>query len=372
MELELVKFIKENDDWKEKLEAAPYCLKIKNKDHFWLFYYSQIHSDFSYEIVREARGLILDDTDWSVARFAFKKFFNSGEPNNHIEIDWSSAVVSEKVDGSLVSCWWDKYENRWIWATSKNIDAHDAILDGVAPYANFYELIKKALQSCLFDESSFCRDFTYNFELVSPYNRVVIPYNKPQLYFLGSVNNKTLEEIPLESYPSDWLKPQLYQLSSLKDCKQFAAALPWNEEGLVVRDKYFNRIKVKSPGYVMAHYIRNNNVITQRAIIEVVLNGEEDEFLTYADDYADKLKETKEKINKIKYEIDRDWQSILSCYGQNFFYFERARIAKIIGVLPAYSQNFVWVKLNKQLLTVEEYVNNFNLATWEKLLRKDN
>ena len=106
----LIKFIKENPDWETKLTADPYNLKIRKKDQFVLFYYNQLFSDFTNEIVKECRGVILDSTDWTVARYAFKKFFNADESNCDVKIDWESAVVSEKVDGSLVSAWWDKYQ----------------------------------------------------------------------------------------------------------------------------------------------------------------------------------------------------------------------------------------------------------------------
>ena len=97
--LEIVKFIKQNENWQELLANPPYCLKIKQEGQFFLFYYNQLSSDFTNEIVKECRGVILDSTDWTVARYAFKKFFNADEPNCDVKIDWASAVVSEKIDG---------------------------------------------------------------------------------------------------------------------------------------------------------------------------------------------------------------------------------------------------------------------------------
>ena len=64
-----------------------------------LFKYSQIASDMSLPIVQESRGVILDEADgWRVVSRAYDKFFNYGEPNA-AEIDWTTAVVQEKVDG---------------------------------------------------------------------------------------------------------------------------------------------------------------------------------------------------------------------------------------------------------------------------------
>lgn len=267
--LEIVRFIKHNENWRELLAKPPYCLKIKRYCRFFLFYYDQINSDFSLDIVKEARGIILDSVNWTVARYAFKKFFNADEPNCDVKIDWASAVVSEKIDGSLVSAWWDRYEQKWQWSTSKTIRAFEAeVLNSVnCPYHNYQELIDKALKDCLFDEQSFCRSYTYNFELVSPYTQVVIPYEKPKLYFLCAVNNETLEEIPCWDYPSTWEKPCRFAFKGYQACKEMADQLPWDEEGYVVRDKFGNRVKIKSPAYVKAHYFRNNNVVTKKKLI---------------------------------------------------------------------------------------------------------
>lgn len=71
--------------------------------------------------------------------------------------------------------------------------------------------------------------------------------------------------------------------------------LPWDKEGYVVCDKNFNRLKVKSPQYILAHYARNNNVITEERLMEVVLRGEIEEFSCYASEYLPKLQELQKK-----------------------------------------------------------------------------
>src|SRR5271154_4502894 len=66
-----------------------------------LLKYSQIDSPFSEEIVRECRGIILDQkNNWNVVCFSMLKFFNHGE-GHAAPIDWSTAKVREKIDGSL-------------------------------------------------------------------------------------------------------------------------------------------------------------------------------------------------------------------------------------------------------------------------------
>jgi hypothetical protein len=65
-----------------------------------LLNYSQINSPMNEPIVQECRGLILDEADnWRVVCRPYDKFFNYGEPNA-VEVDWGTASVYEKLDGS--------------------------------------------------------------------------------------------------------------------------------------------------------------------------------------------------------------------------------------------------------------------------------
>ena len=51
--LHLIKFIKSNPDWEQKITEKPYCITVKRKDNFIMFSYSQIDSDFLNPIVKE-------------------------------------------------------------------------------------------------------------------------------------------------------------------------------------------------------------------------------------------------------------------------------------------------------------------------------
>ena len=373
-QLALIKFIKQYTNWKELLSNPPYCLKIKQDGQFFLFYYNQIESDFSLDEVKEARGVILDSTNWSVARFAFRKFFNFGEPNNDVKIDWDSAVVSEKIDGSLVSAWWDRYEEKWQWSTSKTIRAWEAEVPNSVncPYHNYQEVIDKALKDCFFDEQSFCRSYTYNFELVSPYTQVVIPYERPKLYFLCAVNNETLGEIPCWDYPSTWDKPCRFAFKGYQACREMADKLPWDEEGYVVRDKFGNRVKIKSPAYVKAHYFRNNNVVTKKKLIQIILDNEIGEFLTYCPDYEEAIDKIEWAMASVGFQCQVGLSSMNVYSGNQWRNWTGEQIRMVMEKLPrcrlAYVQNYIWLNWKNCNLFPAEYLKKFTARQWEKIL----
>ncbi len=291
--LKLLEFINQNPwNWEQKLSEKPYCLTIKRKNEFISFNYNQIDSDFYNPIVRECRGLILD-TGFNPVCVPFFKFGNYGEGYAD-GIDWSTARVQSKIDGSLIKVWYD-YENEgWRISTNATIDAFDAPLGSdICEYKNFGELFLNtaAYQGVRF--SNLNKDFTYMFELVSPWNKVVVYHPKAKIYHIGTRNNKTLEEIDIDIGVE---KPTEYPLKSLEECIEAAKNLPFNEEGYVVVDANWNRVKIKSPAYVAAHHLRNNGVITKSRIIALLRTGEEDEFLNYYPEFKEIIIEIKDEI----------------------------------------------------------------------------
>ena len=90
-----------------------------------MFKYNQIESDFEYQLVREARGIILREKVWKVVCRPFDKFFNYGEQFSDVRlIDWEHVYVQQKVDGSLIKIWYDF--GRWHISTNGSIDAFKA------------------------------------------------------------------------------------------------------------------------------------------------------------------------------------------------------------------------------------------------------
>ena len=87
MELKILKFVKNNENWEELLSQDPYNLIITRDNGYIMFKYDQIKSDFSLDIVKEARGIIFREKDFKVVCFPFIKFFNVEEPYAD-DINW--------------------------------------------------------------------------------------------------------------------------------------------------------------------------------------------------------------------------------------------------------------------------------------------
>lgn len=364
--LELRDFILSHDNWEELLTAEPYHLKISRDDGYIMFKYNQLFSDFNIPLVREARGIIFRESDWECICHPFDKFGNYGE-SYCPEIDWETASVQEKIDGSLIKFW---YDNGWHISTNGTIDAFKANLNNVK-YQNFGQLVIAAINNVFINEHDFFEMLdpkcTYMFELASPYNRVVIPYEEIKLYFLGMRERDTgMEWNPEELDESFYFQiPKRYSLSSLEDVQKAANALSWNSEGYVVCDAYFNRVKIKSPSYVMAHYVRNNNTISIERLVQIVLSGEQKEFLIYASDYEDELRDVEETMNKI---AKNAVASMRVLFGASCEFKNRGDYAREVVKHPVYMKDFLFHCFDDRIFW--DYAKSWSVDRWVKAINE--
>ena len=304
--LKIQEFIRTHSNWEELLTAPPFNLKIKKSNGLVIFNYTITDepSDFNEPICREARGLILDEYNWSVVRLAFYKFFNYGEPYA-TEIDWSSAEGQEKIDGSIVTLYY--YDNSWNVATNSMINAYEAPLEN-GEYKTFGQLFDVAAKNSGLDYSKLNPNYNYTFELVSPYSRVVLYYSKPELYHIGTRDISTLQELNINIGIK---QPARYYLGNLEDYLEFVKAMDESHEGIVVVDKNFNRVKIKTEHYLVLHYLVQNHTFTTRKTLEIIGRGEQDEIITYFPEHKEwfdriksELSGAQETINTIQREVD--------------------------------------------------------------------
>ena len=124
----LCKFINNNPNWESILSEYPYFITIRKDGPLAIFNYNLLASeivegeteedtkrftcDFSLPEVQEARGIIINYETLEVVCWPFRKFGNYGE--SYVDtIDWRTARVQEKVDGSIMKLWFNKLTNNW-------------------------------------------------------------------------------------------------------------------------------------------------------------------------------------------------------------------------------------------------------------------
>ena len=263
--------IHDNADWRRIMENK--YIAVKDEGDLAIFNYVS-GCDFADPYVQEARGIIIDTRKCEVVCWPFRKFGNFGESYAD-SIDWSTARVQEKVDGSIITLWFNKEVDRWQWSTYGMIDASNATtLSGTH---SFGELIQSAINYNEIQFDSLDKNNTYIFELVSPEQPIIIQYDLTMLYHTGTRSNLTGEEFIVDI---GMKMPASYALHSLEDCINAAKALNTDKqdikyEGFVVVDKDWHRVKIKSPDYLYAHKLSENHNYTMKRILPLVLGDQE-------------------------------------------------------------------------------------------------
>lgn len=307
--MEILNFINEQgENWREIIRQKPYAIKVSTDGDYTLLKYDQINSDLSLPLVRECRGLILDNYNRPVC-VPFFKFFNSFEPNAD-DIDWNSARVQEKLDGSIMKLAY--FGDKWRVSTNGTIDAYKSSIyenlsDIECPYSTYGDLWDVAKEKANLNYDKLDKNCTYMFELVSPYNKVVVDYPETKIYHIGTRNNTTLQELDMDIGVE---KPKTYPLNSLQGCLDACKDMPFNQEGYVVVDKDWHRVKIKSPAYVAVHRLKNNGDINERAVIELIRENELDEFLSYFPEFRSIIYDYKGVLEEILKDLDTNLAQI--------------------------------------------------------------
>lgn len=321
-----------SEDWEELL-VNEYGIKVKKEDRLVIFNYG-LNCEYANPIVQEARGIIIDIISLEVVCWPFRKFGNHNEGYADT-IDWNSARVLEKVDGSIIKLWYDKVLNHWQFSTNGVIRAENAPIENMAGLS-YGDIIRKANNVNDISYDRLNKNYTYIFELVSPETRIVVKYDEASLYHLGTRNNLTGEEYDLDIGIQ---KPKSYPLHSLENCINAAIELnkenvskeDVDKEGFVVVDKNWHRVKIKSPDYLMMHHVSMMKAITKKECIKILLYERDRLELIFEKclDIIPAVKYYDYKITELFYDANK--MAILAKSLYNEYSHDRKAVAGIIS-----------------------------------------
>lgn len=287
-----------------------------------MFKYSQTDSPLGEPAVQGCRGLILDaDRDWDIVAYPYDKFFNRGEGHAAV-IDWATARVLEKLDGSLIILY--HYDGAWQAASSGLPDAGGNVNGGAMTFADLFWETWAGLGYADPDGTG----ITYMFELLTKHNRIVVKQDRPRVVLHGARLLHALttggEDPALrECHPPvvarrSWDVVRSFPLQSLADVTAAAEALHGHDgEGFVVVDGNFNRIKVKSPAYVALSHIKDS--YGPRRFLDLVRMGETAEVLTHFPEWTAEVTAVAERYGRLLSAVEADYSAHAAVTDQKTF-----------------------------------------------------
>lgn len=278
-------------DWQDSEEMRK-NIQVHNKGNMWLYNYNDGHQvERTHPVLMKCRGLVIRE-DGCLLNYPFERFFNDFE-KEHVDIDWDSAEIQEKLDGSLVCVFWNG--EGW------EITTRGMFYPSDAASLDFAELFREYFKSFGWMKREFC----YMFELVTARNRIIKFYDEEGVYLVGvrrlddcmEVGQDILDKMAKLFRVS---RPKKYVAKNFEQCRELFEKFNEDDEGLVVVDKNFNRVKVKQESYFRLVKI---SMLNEQHIFECVLG------LTEIDsELLDRLPEVREKAM----EIEDCWERILA------------------------------------------------------------
>ncbi len=210
------------------------------------------------EVTLNCRGVVLDATG-AVQSRPFRKFFNLHEHANPAlpDLPVEPFTVYEKLDGSLIA--------------ASTLPDGEVLLTSRGSFSSDQAQAAATLWAQRYADVAIPKGQTWCFELLAPWNRVVVNYgDRNDLVLLAVLDNATGDDFALPNWPG----PIVRSFDGLDDfdvIKRRLDSLPADEEGYVLRFESGLRVKAKGAEYVRLHKLLTG--VTARTIWECHANG---------------------------------------------------------------------------------------------------
>lgn len=355
---------------------SDFKLKTRDYENKILLKYDQLVSPtlMAFPEMQDCRGLVLEKGTWKVMSLAFRKFFNSQE-GNAAKINWDTASVLEKLDGTLIQVYWDWHKNTWFAGTTGTAEGEGEVNNKMGTTFNdlFWDTVnnKYVFNDCLLN-----KDLIYVFELTTPYNIVVKPHGESSATILTVRNRETLIELSgkdLEMTATSLGIPLVKKFDfNAKDVGTLLRTfegMPWSEEGYVVVDAEFNRVKIKNPAYLAVHHLKGKTA--EHNILTIVKTNEIEEFASTFPERKEELLKLKENYELLTAKLNMVWNELKVRRAKNITKEEQKKYAiAVFEVCKAHNvENFTGLYFGLgqyKVASVEEFLLNYD----DKLLYK--
>jgi len=305
--------------------------------------YDQIETKDDDQLSWDCRGLILSKLDnkpfsllndkldldcvpgaTRIIAFGMKRFFNFGQGS--ATINWSDPNLSvlDKLDGTLTQLYYDVNTIEWCVSTRSVPDADLLMDNGIFTFRTLFEKALFDTVGLSFTDytAQLNPEITYCFELTTPYNRIVVYYPNCRITLIAArhikyIDNKLvsfneLDISSLESYGVPKVKSHTF-ITAAQLIDWVGSFNPMEQEGVVLLDGQFNRIKVKNPGYVAYNKLNDRLGASERNCVELILLEKDDDVIgMLPEEIAKNLIKLKLGIQKMIRKYDDFYQLVKS------------------------------------------------------------
>lgn len=285
------------------------------------------------------------------------------------------------VHNSCINLHYDWHKDEWFAATTGMAEGEGEINN--RPDTSFNDLFWETIAN-KYDEAKFRANldtrFVYVFELTTPYNIVVTPHGESTVTLLTIRNIETLKELnrtQCATIGDLMLRVPVVEEFDLNrgdvgHIMRTFEAMAYHEEGYVVVDEKFNRIKIKNPAYVAAHMLKGKS--ESHHILDIVKTNEVDEYAATFPERKEELLTLTENYKSLLEKLEVCWFELKEFKPKNVTPEEQKRFAmKLFEIVDKYDLrrfNGAFFSLKDgRIENVREYVDNMKNKELYQLLK---
>lgn len=311
---------------------------ISTSKYFTVSEYSTKSND-NYKIVRYNKDILINDLIPSygllrsviingnneVVSFAPPKSSLADQFITKYATKTENIIAQEFVEGTMINVFFNPSILTWKIATRNTVNA-DVSFYKKENGKTFNTMFFEACKENNFDLEMLDKQFCYSFVLQHPENRIVIPFQSPQLYLVEVykiINDEHVIVIPQninEIRTSGMLIntsirfPEVYEFTTYTELiEKFASAnTPYNIMGIVIKNMLTNeRTKIRNPIYEEVRHLKGNQTKSQYQYLHLRKEGKLPEYLKY---YPESKKEFSECRVNVHIFTNALHHNYLACY----------------------------------------------------------
>ena len=296
------------EDESNKNEKITKNVVYTENSHYTILRYNK--SILNYDLVDTyglVRSIIFDKNSKMVCFAPPKSMAAEFFIQKYPDLNQSFIQVEEFIEGTMINVFWDEtigLSGAWEIATRNSVGANTSFYQNPNPIQNnktFREMFLEAMNECKLTFDHLIKDYVYSFVLQHPENRIVVPFQKPNLYLVAIYHCTNTMVLPLDvnylsqnSRLKDTLVqyPKQYQEKSYGEIIRKYASMntPYDIMGVVIHNYITGeRSKIRNPVYEQVRQLKGNHAKLQYQYLSLRHQGKISEYLMFYPEHKKKF-----------------------------------------------------------------------------------
>ena len=319
-------------------------IKEEYKNYYFVNKYSTKANE-NYNIVRYSKSLLSADyissygllrsliiSNNRIVAFAPPKSMSADNFIIKYPVKTENIIAEEFVEGTMINVFFDPnngLNGSWQISTRNTVGAEVSFFQRHNKYSNetFCSMFADACIKNGLNIFTLNPGYCYSFVLQHPNNRIVVPFEKVQLYLvavysiLHSEDNISVfeQDINLVKCGGMWhltsIKfPEVYEFTNYSELINSYASpnTPYNIMGVIIKNnKTGERTKIRNPNYEEVRHLRGNHPKLQYQYLCLRKAGKLPEFLKYFPETKSEMSKFRDQVHMFTNSLHKNY---ISCY----------------------------------------------------------